>query len=331
MMPQLLATRWQDSLANAIRSPDTLIRRLDLPAKLTEPARRAAELFSLMVTESFLARMELGNPRDPLLLQVLPLDREFEQTAGFTRDALDEADAHRAPGLLQKYAGRVLLILTGACAVNCRYCFRRHYPYGNEPRRLSDWEPVIDEIAGDTSIREVILSGGDPLMLSEQRFDELLSRIERIEHVARLRIHSRLPIVLPDRIDVSFLERLQTSRLTAIMVVHANHPHEIAADCHEALGRLVAAGIPTLNQSVLLRGINDTVDAQADLCTRLIDLGVMPYYLHLLDRVSGVAHFEVSETVGRSLIEELRRRLPGYAVPRLVREIPGEPHKTILR
>lgn len=329
-MTTLIATRWQDSLANAIRDPETLINRLELSGELIEPARRAAKLFSLMVTESFLARMQHGNPGDPLLRQVLPLDLEFEHVAGFTTDALGEDQAHRAPGMLQKYAGRVLLILTGACAVNCRYCFRRHYPYGNEPRRLDDWEPVIHEIAQDTSIREVILSGGDPLMLSGQRFDKLLSLIEPIKHVARLRIHSRLPIVLPDRIDDEFLERLRTSRLTTIMVVHANHAREIAADCRESLVRLVAAGIPTLNQSVLLRDVNDTVDLQADLCTRLADLGVMPYYLHLLDRVSGTAHFEVAESVGRSIVEELRKRLPGYAVPRLVREIPGEPHKTVL-
>lgn len=324
------STRWQDSLAAAIRDPEALLTRLQLPAELLNPARRASQLFPLMVTESFVSRMRVGDPNDPLLRQVLPLDCEFDQAVGYTTDALQEADAHKAPGVLQKYAGRVLLILTGACAINCRYCFRRHYPYGEEPRRLDDWQPAIAAIAADESIHEVILSGGDPLLLTDQRLGELIQRIEQIEHVKRLRIHSRLPIVLPNRVTDTFLNRLQQSRLTPIMVVHANHPAEIVNDCSDAIRRLVTAGITTLNQAVLLKGVNDQVEILTDLCERLVDLGAIPYYIHQLDRVIGTSHFEVPDSEAIDLVRSLRSRLPGYAVPRLSRETPGIPHKEVL-
>ena len=222
------------------------------------------------------------------------------------------------------FRSRALLIATGSCAVHCRYCFRRHYPYGEEPRRLEDWEPALDVLAGDRSLREVILSGGDPLMLTDARLEQLIARIADIPHVRRLRIHSRLPIVLPDRITGRLIELLRRSpSLTTIMVVHANHPAEIVADCAEALRLLVTSGIPTLNQTVLLRGINDDADILTGLSERLVDLGVMPYYLHQLDRVQGTAHFEVPDERAVKLIDTLRSRLPGYAVPRLVREVPG--------
>lgn len=321
---------WHRSLAIAIRDPDELIERLDLPETCREPARRAAKLFPLMVPHSFLARMEPGNPHDPLLRQVLPLDAEFESPPGFVVDALQESEFRPAPGLLKKYAGRALLIATGTCAIHCRYCFRRHYPYGNEPRRLSDWEPAMQEIAGDTSLREILLSGGDPLMLTDQRLQTLIDRLAGIPHLQRLRIHTRLPIVLPDRITDEFLQLLVSTRLTPIVVVHANHPREVVDDCAAAVRRLVQSGVTVLNQAVLLKGINDDIQSQADLCERLIDLGALPYYLHQLDRVAGTAHFEVAEEKGRAIIEELRRRLPGYAVPRFVREEPGEEFKTPL-
>jgi EF-P beta-lysylation protein EpmB len=247
---------------------------------------------------------------------------------GFVLDAVDDHAARKAPGLLQKYAGRVLLMASGACAVNCRYCFRRHYPYSEEPRRLDDWEPALDAIERDTSIHEVILSGGDPLTLPDERFQLLIERLEQIDHLTRLRIHSRLPIVLPDRVNAKLIDQLRNTRLQPVMVVHANHPNEIAGDCAEALRRLVRAGIPTLNQAVLLRGVNDDVAALAELCERLINVGVMPYYLHLLDRVVGTGHFEVPEATAVELTAALRSRLPGYAVPQLVREIAGELSKT---
>lgn len=321
---------WHRSLAEAVRDPEVLIAELGLSSEWLEPARRAAALFPLLVPRSFLARMEPGNPRDPLLLQVLPLGAEFDEAAGYKGDALEEAGAHIAPGLLQKYAGRALMIATGACAVHCRYCFRRHYPYGEEPRRLEDWEPAFRAITADSSLREILLSGGDPLMLTDERLGQIWNRLEGIEHLTRIRIHTRLPIVLPDRVTETFLRQLQESRLTPIVVVHANHPREVAADCAEALRTLVRAGVTVLNQSVLLKGINDSVEALAELSERLVDLGVMPYYLHQTDRVQGTAHFAVTDETAHRLIAELRRRLPGYAIPQLVREIPGELHKTPL-
>ena len=319
---------WRRSLATAIRDVESLVRELELPEEYATSAIEAAKSFPVLVPRSFLARMEVGNPQDPLLRQVLPVGEENVSVPGFVVDAVDDQAAKLAPGLLQKYRGRVLLMAAGSCAVNCRYCFRRHYPYSEEPRRLDDWEPAIQAIEQDQSVHEVILSGGDPLMLTDDRLAALVGRLEGIEHLTRLRIHSRLPIVLPDRVNPELIELLRGCRLQPIMVVHANHPHEIVGDCAEALRTLVRSGIPTLNQAVLLRGVNDQVEPLAELCERMIDLGVIPYYLHQLDRVAGTAHFEVPEATGLELIAKLRARLPGYAVPQFVQEIAGESSKT---
>jgi EF-P beta-lysylation protein EpmB len=321
---------WHQALAKAIRDPDELIDLLRLPNDCREPARRVAKLFPLLVPRSFVSRMRPGDSRDPLLLQVLPLGAEEQIVEGFANDAVGDAEAHRAPGLLQKYAGRALMITTGACAIHCRYCFRRAYPYGDEPRRMADWQPAFDVLAADETIHEAILSGGDPLMLTDQRLADIVSRLEAIPHLTRLRVHSRLPIVLPERVTETLVDILLSNRLAPIVVVHANHPLELEGTCAAALGRLVRSGITVLNQAVLLRGVNDNADALTELSERLINLGVVPYYLHQLDRVAGTAHFEVTEATGRELIAELRRRLPGYAVPQFVREIPGEASKTPL-
>ena len=321
-------THWKRSLAAAIRELPVLLRELGLEHSENELVTAAMRDFPLLVPRSYLARMTPGNPHDSLLRQVLPVADERSAVPGFVVDAVDDEAARKAPGLLQKYQGRVLLIATGSCAINCRYCFRRHYPYGEEPKRLDDWAPALAAIEQDTRIREVILSGGDPLMLPDERLSQLVEQLDAIEHLTRLRIHSRLPIVLPDRVNTDLLDTLRDSRLQPVMVVHANHPHEIAGDCAQALRTLVRSGVPTLNQAVLLRGINDSVETLAALCEQLVDVGVMPYYLHLLDRVAGTAHFEVAESTGRMLVEELRKRLPGYAVPQLVREVAGEPSKT---
>ncbi|MFO0918825.1 MAG: EF-P beta-lysylation protein EpmB [Planctomycetaceae bacterium] len=326
-----LGSNWHRELADALRDPEALIDRLDLPENWREPARRAAKLFPLLVTESYLRRIEPGNPHDPLLRQVLPLDAEFHQPPGFTADAVGDHHAQLAPGLLKKYAGRALLIATGACAIHCRYCFRRHFPYGEAPRRLDEWEPALEALRRDESIQEILLSGGDPLMLTDQRLQTLLSRLSEIPHLVRLRIHSRLPIVLPSRITSEFLELITSQRLTPMMVVHANHPRELDESCRAALRRLVCAGVPVLNQAVLLRGVNDEITVLRELCDGLVNLGVMPYYLHQLDRVQGAAHFEVDEESGRTLIAELRRQLPGYAVPEYVRETVGAAHKLPIR
>jgi EF-P beta-lysylation protein EpmB len=324
------------SLTEAVRDSDELIDLLGLPDDLRAPAREAAKLFPLLVPRSFIARMQPGDPADPLLKQVLPLAAEGEAVPGFIADAVGDLHARKAPGLIHKYHGRALLIAAGACAVHCRYCFRRHYPYGDDPRRLEDWEPALAEIAADESISEVLLSGGDPLMLTDARLAALVARLEAIPHLRRLRLHTRLPIVLPDRVAEGLLALLGSTRLTPVVVVHANHPNELVGDGAEALRALAAVrGEPSgrltvLNQAVLLRGVNDDAGVLMELSERLFALGVLPYYLHQLDRVAGAAHFEVPEPVGRTLVEELRRRLPGYLVPRYVREVPGEAGKTRL-
>ena len=325
-----VTTNWSRSLSRAVRDPDELIDRLGLPDSQRAAARAAAKRFPLLVPESYLRRMRPGDPDDPLLRQVMPTDDELHRVAGYTADPVGDAASRLAPGLIQKYAGRALLIATGSCAVHCRYCFRREYPYGDEPRRIEDWRAALHTIAADDSLHEIILSGGDPLLLTDARLRALVTAIAAVPHVKRLRIHTRLPIVLPDRVTPALISMLQESRLTPIVVVHANHPHEIADDCERSLRHLVQSGITTLNQTVLLRDVNDNIDALAELCERLINVGVLPYYLHQLDRVHGAAHFETPESIGARLVAELRRRLPGYAVPAFVREIAGEPSKTLL-
>ncbi len=324
-------SRWKRSLAAAIRDGATLLRELSLSPSDVRLSPEAAEAFPCLVPISYIERMQLGNPRDPLLLQVLPVEEELATVPGFVTDAVDDQSARRAPGLIHKYEGRVLLIAAGSCAVNCRYCFRRHYPYQDEPKRIADWEPALAEIASDPTVHEVILSGGDPLMLPDERIAALLEKLEAIPHLTRLRVHSRLPIVLPDRVTRTLIDTLKDSRLQPIMVVHANHPAEVAGDCVDAIRELVRGGIPTLNQAVLLKDVNDTADTLAELSERLVNVGVMPYYLNQLDRVSGTAHFEVPPERGLAIMEELRSRLAGYALPRYVREVAGADAKLPVR
>lgn len=324
--------RWQLELSQAIRSGSELLSRLHLttshfPELLPDTA---VSDFPVLVPHSFLNRMQPGNPQDPLLLQVLPQSPEITAAPGFTADAVGDLHARRSPGLLHKYHGRVLLLAAGACAIHCRYCFRRQYPYAEEPRRLEDWEPAMAEIEADNEIREVILSGGDPLVLNDSRLAQLCQRIARIPHIERIRFHTRLPIVLPSRVTPELLSLLSALPKQVLMVVHANHAAEIRDDCLAALRRLVRSGFPVLNQAVLLRNINDTAMAQEQLSLSLVNAGVLPYYLHQLDRVDGTQHFEVSETVGQQILKTLQARLPGYAVPRYVREIPGATGKTPL-
>ena len=315
--------RWQAALREAVRDVDELGRLLDLPSDWVTQARRAAIDFPLFVPRGYLSRIRPGDPADPLLRQVLPLEQETTVVQGFTADPVGDQAALREPGLLHKYPGRVLMVTTGACAVHCRYCFRRHFPYSEGPRTIDQWRPALDQIAADDSVREVILSGGDPLTLVDPSLAALYAELAAIPHLRRLRIHSRLPIVLPERVTPTLLDDLRGTRLVPIMVVHANHPREIDESVADALGRLVDAGVPVLNQAVLLRGVNDDLDVLTQLCERLVDLRVMPYYLHQLDRVAGAAHFEVPESEGRTLLSGLRRRLPGYAVPRYVHEQSG--------
>jgi EF-P beta-lysylation protein EpmB len=322
--------RWRRSLKEAIRDPQELCRLLDLPEEIVSAAVHGAGGFPLFVPRGYLARMTPGDRHDPLLLQVLPVAAERDEVPGFTADPVGDQSAMLAAGVLQKYAGRALLIVTGACAVHCRYCFRRHFPYSDGPRSWADWTPSLDRIAADETLHEVLLSGGDPLTLTDPWLAELARRLADIPHLRRLRVHTRLPIVLPERVCDELLAWLTGTRLTPIVVVHANHPREIDAAVAASLTRLVDAGVTVLNQAVLLRGVNDQAAVLAELCERLVDLRVMPYYLHQLDRVSGAAHFEVPEAEGLSIMAELRALLPGYAVPRYVRETAGAANKVAM-
>jgi len=324
------ATTWRDELRNAVREAAQLIAALELPADLIKPAVHASRGFPLFAPWPYIGRMRKGDPADPLLRQVLPIESELLSHQGFTTDPVGDDSATLNPGLIQKYSSRALLVTTGACAVHCRYCFRRHFPYSQSPRSPDDWQPAIDRIAADPTIDEVLLSGGDPLTLVDEHLAELARRLADVPHLRRLRVHTRLPIMIPQRVTDQLLGWLTGTRLAPIMVVHANHANEIDEPTAVALAKLVNAGIPVLNQSVLLAGVNDTGNALIDLSRRLIDLRVMPYYLHQLDRVQGAAHFEVPEGRGLELIDQMRRALPGYAVPRYVQEVAGESHKHML-
>ena len=322
---------WHESLKHVIRDPRELLQRLSLWERLKSRVDEKSNIFPLFVTESYFNRIQPNDPNDPLLRQILPLLIEDQAVSELSTDPLKEEESRVAPGLLQKYAGRALLIITGSCAIHCRYCFRRSYPYQSEPQKLSDWDRTFEQIAQDDSLSEIILSGGDPLILKDDRFFFFLDRLEAISHVKRCRIHSRIPIVLPNRMTDSFINRLCQSRLTPLLVVHANHAQELQNDCAETLQKLARSGLTLLNQAVLLKGVNDTFQAQKTLCEQLVNLGVLPYYLHQLDRVRGTIHFEVPVELGISLINQLRKELPGYAVPRYVQEVPGEPHKVVIR
>lgn len=322
------APAWRRALAEAVTRPAELLALLRLPE---EPAAEtAAQPFGLRVPRGFIARMCPGDRRDPLLLQVLPDAVECQAAVGYLNDPLGEATAMAAPGLLHKYRGRALLTLTGACGIHCRYCFRRHYPYAEANPSGRHWEQARAYIAADPSLREIILSGGDPLSLSDERLAALVAELAAIPHLRRLRIHSRLPVVLPERITDELLGWLAGSRLRPVLVVHANHPNEIDAAVRDGLRRVTAAGIPVLNQSVLLHGVNADADSLCALSEVLFEAGVLPYYLHQLDRVQGAAHFAVDDARARALLRTMRARLPGYLVPRLVREQAGEPAKTPL-
>lgn len=319
---------WQRILSDAVSDPAELLARLSLSPALLPAARRAAGLFPLRVPEPFLSRMRRGDPHDPLLRQVLPLDAELTAVPGFTTDPVGDRRAMVPGGVLHKYHGRALLIATGACAVHCRYCFRRHFPYQDANASAGAWLPALDYLQERNEISEVILSGGDPLSLSDRRLSELAGALGDVPHLRRLRLHSRLPVVIPQRVDASLLRWLTGSRLQPVLVIHANHAAELDDDVARALGALTTAGVSLLNQAVLMRGVNDEVETLAALSERLFELGVTPYYLHLLDRVQGAAHFEVPEARARQLHRALRDRLPGYLVPRLAREEAGAPAKT---
>jgi EF-P beta-lysylation protein EpmB len=325
--PHGQAEGWRQALSRALTRPEELLALLDLPGDLLPAARAAAKLFPLRVPRGYAARMRRGDPHDPLLRQVLPLAEERQAVQGFGPDPVGDLAAMPVPGLLHKYRGRALLLASPACAVHCRYCFRRHFPYAEATAGRGDWTRGLAYIAADATLTEVILSGGDPLILSDRRLEALTQRLCTIGHVRRLRVHTRLPVVLPERVDAGLLDWLGRLPLQRVVVIHANHANELNGPVREALAALGAAGATLLNQAVLLRGVNDDVDTQAALAEELFDAGVLPYYLHLLDPVAGAAHFRVPEARALALHADLRARLPGYLVPRLVREVPGEASK----
>ncbi len=316
---------WPRELARAYSRPAELLEFLQLP-----PQPAAATAFPLRVPRGYAARMKKADPNDPLFLQVWPQADEVRDVEGFVADAVGDLKALGAGGLIHKYQGRALVIATGACAVHCRYCFRREFPYGDHLGAREHWSAALKAIATDTSIEEVILSGGDPLSLSDDRLAGFAQALEFLPHVQRLRIHTRLPVVLPERVDAALCAWLSRGRLQKIMVIHANHAQELDASVVRALKTLRETGTMLLNQSVLLRGINDSADTLVQLSTSLSAAGVLPYYLHLLDRVRGTAHFEVGESRACALMREVSARLPGYLVPRLAREDAGAPAKRVL-
>jgi len=321
--------RWQRTLREAVRSLDELLELLELDAGDVGGYPPGVGEFPLLVPRGFIARMRRGDPRDPLLRQVLPDSRERIDVPGFTNDPLREASLARG-GVMQKYSGRALLVTTAACPIHCRYCFRRHFPYSDHCASSDDWAGVLEELNSAGTVREVILSGGDPLSLSNRRLGELVNRLEPLKSIETLRIHSRFPIVLPERVDCGLLGLLRDTRLKTVLVVHCNHANEIDPTVGERLQALGAGGTLLLSQSVLLRGVNDEPARLEALSRRLFDWGVLPYYLHLLDPVAGANHYQVEISRGQALVAEIRKRLPGYLVPRLVREDPGQASKTPL-
>lgn len=321
---------WQRALLDGYSQPRALLEALGIDPAEAPLARGGVRDFPLRVPRSYVSRMRRGDPRDPLFLQVWPQALEDQGNSGLPTDAVGDLARSRGGGLIHKYQGRALLIATGACAVHCRYCFRRHFPYAEHLAARAQWQAALDLIREDASLTEVILSGGDPLSLSDAKLAALVAALDDIPHLQRLRLHTRQPVVLPERVDEALLAWLGRSRLRTVIVLHINHAQEIDAPLAAALQRLRGSGAQLLNQSVLLRGVNDRVEVLKDLSEKLFANGVLPYYLHLMDQVPGVLHYDVSEREGVSLMTELSAQLPGYLVPRLVREIAGQPAKTVI-
>jgi L-lysine 2,3-aminomutase len=322
-IPLVSSRSWQDQLADLVTDPSELLSLLELTTDDLGLSAEAMQSFPLRVPRPYLERIKPRDPRDPLLLQVLPAQIETELHEGYSHDPLGELDVNQTPGLLHKYAGRVLLIVTSSCAIHCRYCFRRHFPYSDNRPGRDQWQASFDYIAANPEIQEVILSGGDPLATSNAYLSWLVEKLLAIPHVKRLRLHTRLPIMIPRRVDGPLMQLLGHRQQQIIVVLHANHAQEFDAEVDDACQRMRAGGIHLLNQSVLLAGINDSGAALCTLSERMFAAGVLPYYLHMLDKVSGAAHFAVSLARAHELIATMRASLPGYLVPRLVREEAG--------
>jgi len=318
---------WQKELAGSFTDPAKLLQHLGLDEEKYAQHIKARRLFPMRVPRHFADLMEKGNPNDPLFLQVMPLSDEFLTSPGYSEDPLEEHDT-AGKGILHKYDSRVLLMVRTGCAVNCRYCFRRHFPYADNAVSKHQWEEVLQYIQAHDNINEVIFSGGDPLMAKDDHLAWLANEIASINHVKRLRIHTRLPVVLPERINNAFVNWFTALPIQKVLVLHANHANEMSEALKSRLITLREKGVTLLNQSVLLKGVNDSGEAISDLSEALFEASVLPYYLHVLDKVQGARHFYVSDDEGRHIMEEAIKRLPGFLVPKLVREIGGQPGKT---
>lgn len=321
-------TDWLYQLSNVITDPNELLQLLSLSTHPElQQGHSARRLFAMRVPRAFAARMRPGDPNDPLLRQVITTKEEFIHTTGFTTDPIHEQRSV-VPGLLHKYHNRALLLVKGGCAVNCRYCFRRHFPYQMNQGNKANWRQALNYICKHTELDEIILSGGDPLMAKDHELSWLLHELANIPHLQRLRIHTRLPVVIPARITPTLCHCLSTSRLQVILVTHINHANEIDHELQAAIQQLRLAGVTLLNQSVLMRHINDDANTLKTLSNALFDAGILPYYLHMLDKVHGASHFMVSENEARAIMGSLLSKMSGYLVPRLTREVGGKPSKT---
>ncbi|MCS5593090.1 MAG: EF-P beta-lysylation protein EpmB [Porticoccaceae bacterium] len=321
---------WKNELSDCVTSIDELLKKLDLCPTQINISHQTATQFALKVPQSFIARMEKGSPNDPLLKQVLPMAEELASPIGYSQDPLNETDHNPAPGIIHKYRHRLLLIVSPACAINCRYCFRRHFPYLENRQSKSQWSKTLDYISNNKDINEVIFSGGDPLAVNDNFLGWLTAQIANIQHIKRLRIHTRLPVVIPSRIDRQFLQWATSTRLRPIVVLHINHANEINTELKHATQLLVDAGLKVLNQTVLLKGINDDANTLANLSERLFECNITPYYLHLLDPVQGASHFDVDRNTALKIYRQLQAIVPGFLLPKLAQEIPGEPSKTLI-
>jgi len=332
MIPQISVIKqnssWQQELKDSISCIDKLINILKINKSQLPPYLLKAGHFPLKVPQSFISRMRINDPLDPLLRQILPENAEAKTYPGFSRDALQEDKYNPLPGVLHKYYGRVLIMLTSACAVHCRYCFRQNFPYANNIPGLKGLDKILNYLKENPEVFEVILSGGDPLMVNDEYLNTFIEKIVTLPQVTTLRIHTRLPIVIPNRITPRLIEILTPSTLKTVLVLHANHPNEIDDSVRLALKPLKQAGVTLLSQTVLLKGINDRVEILEGLSHALFKAGIMPYYLHILDKVQGSGHFEVSLKEAQILASQLLGRLPGYLVPKLVQELPGKNAKT---
>ncbi|AHG77665.1 EF-P beta-lysylation protein EpmB [Mannheimia varigena] len=328
MQPIQIKPLWLTELAQAFNNPIDLLQFLNLNPADFEADIAARKLFALRVPRAFAEKMEKGNPNDPLFLQAMSLQAEFVETEGFVADPLEEQQSP-APNILHKYHNRLLFMVKNSCAINCRYCFRRHFPYDEVKSGKAVWAESLLYIAAHSELEEVIFSGGDPLMAKDSELDWLLNEIEQIPHIKTLRIHSRLPVVIPNRITAELCDRLSQSRLNVVLVTHINHANEIDAQFAEKMEKLKNAGVVLLNQSVMLKGINDNAQTLKTLSDRLFEVGILPYYLHLFDKVSGASHFYIEDAQAVEIYRELQKITSGYLVPKLAREIAKEPNKTL--